>query len=305
MWIKLHDRKKPNDHTLAAFTGTRRRYERKDRPGTAPSHAGRLSRASIKADAKKAEQWFDERFFFSESGPRWQEQIQSAFFYAEEIQNFSPSPGERYITGQDLRKRWAALENSSVCPGTVDEFIRGMIKNDRLWDIHPITGGTKWDDDGTNFGKNRVKDLPSKDEALFPMEYVLAIEREEPGLAELLCAGTGTAASALPKQTLQEKRLNVIVAKLKEAGHSQNAIPKNMNGKSGAKAACLLAIKGDKVAAALFGKNIDSTFDKAWAAGFKHVERQRIEAVEQVDTGAGRQIAQGIGVEVVRQDRAL
>lgn len=34
---------------------------------------------------------------------------------------------------------------------------------DRAYGIHPITGGTKWDDDGTKFGKNRVKDLPSKD----------------------------------------------------------------------------------------------------------------------------------------------
>lgn len=298
MWIKLHDHENPTGRTLSAYTGTLRRREPHDRPGMEPSVAGPPRRKSIMAEAKKAEQWFAERFFFSEFGPRWQEQIQSALFDAAEIKKFSPSPDDRYVTGQDLRKRWAALENSPASAGAFDGFVRSMIKQDRLVDNHPIAANTKWDADGTPEGERRVEGLPSRNEAIFSMKYVRAVEcanRDllqprgsrtltvptvvpDYGLVEVenvirkrssVIADMPAASNLLQKTSRGEKRLVVIVAKLVEAGHLQNEIPKAKNGKAGAKADCLRRIKIDRNAATHFGKNVDSAFEKAWQAGFK------------------------------------
>jgi len=87
------------------------------------------------------------------------------WFRAIDIADFTPS--ERFITGNELIKRWSA---AGIQP---EDYIRARIAESRLVEIHPITGGSQG-----RFPEN--DGFPPLGTGLFTLSSVEGIEAEEP-----------------------------------------------------------------------------------------------------------------------------
>jgi len=93
--------------------------------------------------------------------------LMACWFLKEDIAEFLPT--ERFITGKTLIDRW------SIRPHIQPEaFIRAMIAQSRLIDIHPLSGGTQE-------SLPADQDLPPLETGLFAMSDIEAIESEEFG----------------------------------------------------------------------------------------------------------------------------
>lgn len=89
--------------------------------------------------------------------------LMACSFLAADIAKFQPK--DRYITGEELIKRWREL------PGIqVEAFIQAKIAESRLLDMHPVMGATQW---------SESENFPSKELALFVRSQVEAIEAED------------------------------------------------------------------------------------------------------------------------------
>ena len=91
--------------------------------------------------------------------------LMACWFVEKDISNFQPT--DRYITGKALIERWNAL------PGIQpNAFICAKIAESRLWDIHPIYGGTVGSSpDDTGY--------PPLESGLFLLSQVEQIEAED------------------------------------------------------------------------------------------------------------------------------
>ena len=93
--------------------------------------------------------------------------LMRCWFIADDVHRFQPS--DRYITGQDLLKRWEKYPGIRVAA-----FVRAKIEESRLLDIHPIFGDTQWMHPGD-------ESFPPAATALFVKAHVEAIEMEDLG----------------------------------------------------------------------------------------------------------------------------
>lgn len=99
-------------------------------------------------------------------------QIAQCWFLAEDIACFRPEA--RFITGRSLVDRWAELSSQT------EPFIEAKIRESRLIDIHPITGGTLWNNDTPDDPDNPGNPYyPPKETALFELALVEKIEVED------------------------------------------------------------------------------------------------------------------------------
>lgn len=96
------------------------------------------------------------------------EGLMATWYLATDIATFAPA--DRFITGAALRARWQAL------PGIrVDAFIRAKLEESRLTPFHPRYGGTRWD-------HPQDERWPPEDLALFSMQEIALVEREDLGI---------------------------------------------------------------------------------------------------------------------------
>lgn len=99
--------------------------------------------------------------------------LMGAWFVLEDIVSFQPTT--RYIEYSDLVERWRTSETIL----NVDSYISAKVREDRLHEVHPVSGFTEltWPDDG------RVR--PPKDQTLLDVAEVEAIETGD-GIKPLL-----------------------------------------------------------------------------------------------------------------------
>jgi hypothetical protein len=121
--------------------------------------------------------------------------LMGCWFREDELRAFSPK--DRYLTGKVLVERWSGI------PGIQPEaFISAKIRESRLLDLHPITGGTQ----ATDIGNEGFPPLTS---GLFLLQEVEAIEAADfPAAESEVSVG---AISSLPPVTALEIRLNFAV----------------------------------------------------------------------------------------------
>ncbi len=97
--------------------------------------------------------------------------LQACWFAEDEVQCFLP--GARYLTGKALVDRWTKV------PGVkASAFIDAKVRESRLVDLHPVTGGTQAGRDAAS-----RKGLPAMEEGLFAVAEVEAIELADFGAA--------------------------------------------------------------------------------------------------------------------------
>ena len=92
------------------------------------------------------------------------------WFRQQDILNFTPP--ERYITGAELIDRWRPHLDVQV-----EAFIRAKIEEDRLQDIHPISGLTQGSMSGDEW-------YPPMSSGSFELSKIEAIEKEDFNLTE-------------------------------------------------------------------------------------------------------------------------
>ncbi len=94
----------------------------------------------------------------------------ACWFRQQDILNFSPT--RRFIAGRALMDRWRPHLGMQV-----EAFIRAKIEEDRLLDIHPISGLTQGSMSGDKW-------YPPISSGLFELSKIEAIEKEDFNLAE-------------------------------------------------------------------------------------------------------------------------
>lgn len=130
--------------------------------------------------------------------------LMGCWFREDDLLGFNPT--DRYMTGATLVERWANV------PGIQPEaFICAKIRESRLMDFHPITGGTQateTDNEG----------YPPMTSGLFVVAHVEAIEAEDfpSGDSGHADGSHGTVDSRAPASALQI-RLNFVVLRDHEA----------------------------------------------------------------------------------------
>lgn len=92
------------------------------------------------------------------------EPLIGCWFKKGDLEDFQPK--DRFITGKGLIDRWEKTTN-----GSPETFIHKLVGQTRLMPIHPITGGTEWDEEDAG--------LPPKEIALFELADVEIVEKEE------------------------------------------------------------------------------------------------------------------------------
>ncbi len=97
--------------------------------------------------------------------------LQACWFVLSEVQSFAPKT--RYITGRDLIERWSKVPGLSAAA-----YIDAKVRESRLVDLHPLSGGTRAGRDGS--GKDA---LPPVEAGLFSVAEVEAIEAEDFGMS--------------------------------------------------------------------------------------------------------------------------
>jgi len=113
--------------------------------------------------------WFDP---WNRQADNYLAQIAQCWFLAEEIECFRPEA--RFITGRALIDRWAELNSGT------EAFIEKKIREYRLTDIHPITGGSLWNNDAPNDLDNPgTPYYPPRETALFELALVEKVEIED------------------------------------------------------------------------------------------------------------------------------
>lgn len=90
--------------------------------------------------------------------------LRSCWFLEAEVESFSPE--ERFISGAALLARWNYQRDYEP-----NQFMTDMVKENRLMDIHPITGFSQAQDGD--------QEKPPIEECLFHLNWVLQIEKEE------------------------------------------------------------------------------------------------------------------------------
>ena len=123
--------------------------------------------------------------------------MMGCWFREDELRAFSPK--DRYLTGKVLVERWSGI------PGIQPEaFISAKIRESRLLDLHPITGGTQ----ATDIGNEGFPPLTS---GLFPREQVEAIEASDFPATDAAASVGGI--SSLPPVSALAIRLNFVVCR--------------------------------------------------------------------------------------------
>lgn len=118
------------------------------------------------------------RFYFSalggvdDAGVRYLAELKFAWFDADEIDKFTPK--DRYITSDDLIKRWSDKLGEDP---TAD--ILAKVSESSLMPIHPVSGLTQWEGTGDD-----VHGLAPRKAALFSLSEIEAIEEEDFGIDE-------------------------------------------------------------------------------------------------------------------------
>lgn len=110
-----------------------------------------------------------EKFYFSQHEQEldYAGLLTRAWFLLDDIENFDPQPGNRYITGKELLKRWGSI------PGVAaHSFIALKIEESQLIDLHPTFGGT-------SAGGIGLDDYPPLTDGLFALSEILQIEESE------------------------------------------------------------------------------------------------------------------------------
>ena len=103
------------------------------------------------------------RFYFDYiAEPDYHRALACCWFKLDDLGRFAPV--DRWIAGDELLARWADLGQIA------ESFIESKIRGSQLHDLHPIFGATRWTESG---------DYPSRQEALFTLAEVKAIEKEE------------------------------------------------------------------------------------------------------------------------------
>lgn len=125
--------------------------------------------------------------------------LMACWFDAHDIANFKPV--DRYITGTALIKRWEKLPH--IQP---KNFIQAKIEESRLYDHHPIYGGTQ--------GSSPEDHFPPLESGLFQMSEIELIEKEDFGITIPLQSNERDkklqdAANALAKQWKLDNRKKI------------------------------------------------------------------------------------------------
>ncbi len=121
--------------------------------------------------------------------------MMACWFREDELRAFSPT--DRYLTGKVLVERWSGI--SGIQP---EAFISAKIRESRLLDLHPITGGTQ----ATEIGDEGYPPMTS---GLFLREHVEAIEASDLPAVDSAAAVGGI--SSLPPVSALHIRLNFAV----------------------------------------------------------------------------------------------
>jgi hypothetical protein len=93
--------------------------------------------------------------------------MQDLYFRTDELERFKPA--DRFVTGAALVKHWGDLLGDEL---EAKDLIRSRIRQSRLIDLHPLSGGTQ-------AGSEDDTDLPPLESALFPQRLIDAIECDE------------------------------------------------------------------------------------------------------------------------------
>lgn len=128
--------------------------------------------------------------------------LMACWFLKIDIVHFQPA--DRFITGKTLIERWSEHPGIQPVP-----FIRAKIREDRLFDYHPIFGGTR----GSFSGEPDYDFFPSIETGLFPMSLIKAIEDIDFGRGVTRTSDRNaelqTAANDIANQWNEEKRRGI------------------------------------------------------------------------------------------------